>query len=174
MLTLITGGSASGKSEYAEQLIAASHCEPRIYIATMQPFDAECEARIAKHRCARAGRGFATIERYTNLAGMSIPQGSAVLLECMSNLVANELYSESGARENAVQEILRGVELLCESAHDVVVVSNEIFSDGVQYDPETAYYIDTLGEINRQLAQRADRVVEVVYTIPVYHKGERT
>ena len=61
MLTLVTGGAASGKSEYAERLAAA--CDgPRVYIATMRPLDKESVARIEKHRAARADRRFSTIE----------------------------------------------------------------------------------------------------------------
>ena len=62
MLTLVTGGAASGKSEYAERLAAA--CDgPRVYIATMRPLDKESVARIEKHRAARADRRFSTIKR---------------------------------------------------------------------------------------------------------------
>ena len=48
MLTLIVGGSASGKSAFAENY-AMEAGENRIYIATMQPMDNECLARIEKH-----------------------------------------------------------------------------------------------------------------------------
>lgn len=56
MFTLIVGGAASGKSEYAEQLAVQAGALPRYYIATMEPFDAECCARIARHRANRASR----------------------------------------------------------------------------------------------------------------------
>ena len=53
MFTLVIGGAASGKSEYAE-----AHVETlpgrRLYIATMEPWDEECRARIARHQAARA------------------------------------------------------------------------------------------------------------------------
>ncbi|MBR1900004.1 MAG: bifunctional adenosylcobinamide kinase/adenosylcobinamide-phosphate guanylyltransferase, partial [Lachnospiraceae bacterium] len=48
---------------------------------------------------------------------------------------------------------------------------NEIFSDGVTYDPDTARYIARLGEINRALAARADAALEVVCGIPLVLKG---
>lgn len=172
MLTLVTGGCASGKSEYAERLLVAAGGQPRIYIATMQPFDAECRARIAKHRRMRADRGFLTVERYTGLAGLSITQGASVLLECVSNLVANELYSPQGAVENTVNAVVCGVEQLAQICSHLVVVTNEVFSDGIVYDLQTQHYLRVLGEINCALARCADRVIEVVYTIPVVHKGK--
>jgi len=52
VFTLVIGGAASGKSEYAEELILASPLRPRIYIATMEPFDAEGRARRPKARFA--------------------------------------------------------------------------------------------------------------------------
>ena len=63
MFTLVIGGAASGKSEYAESLLLGRP-GPRYYLATMEPAaDGECRARIERHRALRAGKGFATIER---------------------------------------------------------------------------------------------------------------
>ena len=53
MLTLVLGGAASGKSEYAESLVLKTAL-PRYYLATMQVWDAECAARVEKHRQMRA------------------------------------------------------------------------------------------------------------------------
>ena len=66
MMTLVTGGSGSGKSEYAERLAVAGGT-PRIYVATMIPWDDEGWRRIEKHRAMRAGKGFETVECYTGL-----------------------------------------------------------------------------------------------------------
>ena len=61
MITLVTGGSGSGKSAYAESLLYS--CEGiRYYIATMQIYDAEGEKKVERHRKLRAGKGFLTIE----------------------------------------------------------------------------------------------------------------
>ena len=64
MLTLVLGGAASGKSEYAEALVLRSAL-PRYYLATMQVWDAECAARVEKHRKMRAAKQFETLE-YTS------------------------------------------------------------------------------------------------------------
>ena len=66
MITLVTGGSGSGKSAYAESLLYS--CEGiRYYIATMQIYDAEGEKKVERHRKLRAGKGFLTIESPMNV-----------------------------------------------------------------------------------------------------------
>ena len=154
----------------------------------------------------RAAKGFETIERYTGLetlelrekfeepnpAGLDaerktdslkhwescqVAQKSVILLECMSNLVLNEFYDQ----ENGAQErILQGIKHLQKQCRDLIIVTNEIFSDGMTYDPESERYIQLLGRINRELGQMADSVTEVVYGIPlavstpVFAADERT
>lgn len=169
MLTLVVGGAASGKSAYAEGLVLASPYPRRIYIATMEPMDAECLRRIEKHRCMRAEKRFETMECYTDLASVTVPPDSAVLLECVGNLCANELYTPRGSGDQAAEEILRGVERLKGQCGDLVVVSNEVFTGG---SPEgTKGYLRQLARVNRALAALADNVCEVACGIPVYYKG---
>ena len=56
MLRLVIGGSASGKSEYAEQLILSlSEGAPVDYIATMKCSDEEVKQRIEIHKGRREG-----------------------------------------------------------------------------------------------------------------------
>ena len=173
MFILVTGASASGKSEYAECRITAVHQEERhlLYLATMQPYGEEGRARVAKHRKQRALRNFETLEWYKNLEQATIPMDSDVLLECMSNLVANEMFEEQGAHNRTVSEVTKGIENLLGQAAHVVIVTNEIFSDAVVFDGDMDSYLEYLGEINQAAAQRADEVVEVVYGIPVFHKS---
>ena len=173
MLHLITGGSGSGKSAYAEQCILDFGALPRIYIATMYPFDEESHRRIARHREMRREKQFSTVECFTNLKEVKVPAGANVLLECRSHLTANELYQEGGAGEGTEEAVLEGVESLLGQAENLVIVTNEIFSDGILYDRETRRYQKLLGSLNRRLATRADRVTEVVYGIPLtVKKGE--
>lgn len=171
MFTLVIGGAASGKSAYAEELILRCGEKKRTYIATMEPFDAECEARIAKHRIMRQEKQFATIECYTDLASVRLAEKGAVLLECMSNLAANERYSPKGAGEAALAAILTGVDALLSQCEDLVVVSNDVFGGGMQYAGDTLGYMKLLADINCALAAKADAVCEVVSGMPVYYKG---
>ena len=96
MLVVVTGGSGSGKSAFAEDRVLSFGESRRIYIATMQAFDEESHRRIRRHRRMRSGKGFETIERYTELDELILPKNCVVLLECMSNLVANEMFREDG------------------------------------------------------------------------------
>ena len=63
------------------------------------------------------------------------------------------------------------MERAAEQAALLVVVTNELFSDGMDYDPETLAYLDVLARLNRAVARRADRVYEVVCGIPIAWKG---
>ena len=170
MLTIVTGGSGSGKSAFAEDKVLAFGEAQRVYIATMHPFDEESHKRIERHRKMRAGKGFETVECYTGLKDVKLPSGCVVLLECMSNLVANEMFEEQGAHEQTVKDIISGIDELVRQAAHVVIVTNEIFSDAVVFDKEMASYLEYLVKINQAVALRADEVVEVVYGIPVYQK----
>ena len=171
MLYLITGGSGSGKSAYAEAVVQRLGNTLRLYIATMYPFDGECRERIRRHGAMRAEKGFETLECYTGLKDAEVSGYGTVLLECMSNLAANELYQEGGAGRQCVEAVLEGVRRIREQCVHLVIVTNEIFSDGIEYDPETRQYQQDLAVINRELASMADVVVEVVYSIPLVHKG---
>lgn len=173
MFLVITGGSGSGKSAYAEQCVLDFGPAERIYIATMYPFDEECDRRIRRHREMRSQKQFSTLECYTGLKTADIPEDSVVLLECMSNLTANEMYQEGGAGGQTVEEILAGICYLLKRVRHLVVVTNEIFSDGIDYDSETMRYQSYLGQINSEMGRMADQVTEVVYGIPITVKGER-
>lgn len=170
MMILVTGGSGSGKSAFAEDCVLALGKSRRVYIATMYPYDGESRKRVRRHREMRSGKGFETVECYTGLSSVNVPEGSTVLLECMSNLAANEMFREEGAHENTEEEILRGISLLKEKAANLVVVTNEIFSEACAYQGETEAYCACLGKVNQALAAMADQAVEVVYGIPVYLK----
>ena len=163
MIQLVIGGAASGKSEFAEQLVLSAGDLPRYYIATMQPFDDESVRRIEKHRRMREKKRFTTIECYTNLESVGLPERGVVLLECMS---------PDGAGEDVLAAIADGVDALERQSERLIIVSNEVFSGGNRYEGDTDSYLRLLAEVNRMLAARADTVVEVVCGLPQVHKGE--
>ncbi len=184
MMELVTGGSGSGKSAYAEDAVFRRHeclqrqtgrTAPLFYLATMFPQGRETEEKIAEHRRMREGKGFLTLEWYQDLAGKlgDVPEltGSCILLECASNLTANEMYMEGGAGERAAEAVVRGIRLMKEACRHLVVVTNEVFSESVPDTAEMENYKKNLARINCALAEMADRVTEVVYGIPVCIKG---
>ena len=72
MIHLITGGSGSGKSEYAEECLLHMNSNNSvdktfIYLATMRPYGEEARKKIRRHHKLRAGKGFDTLECYDNL-----------------------------------------------------------------------------------------------------------
>ena len=71
MITLMTGGSACGKSSYAESLAVRLN-GPRYYLAAMQPYGEGGAEKIARHRKMRRGKGFETIERYRDYASLEL------------------------------------------------------------------------------------------------------
>lgn len=170
MLTLVVGGAASGKSAYAERLVLQTAL-PRYYLATMQVWDAECAARVEKHRRMRAEKQFETLECPLHLGTVHLPARGTALLEDLGNLTANELYDPAGAGEAAASAILDGLGRLAAQCEHLVVVSNEVFSGGADYAGDTDRYLKALAQVNNALAARADAVVRVVCGIPVYHKG---
>lgn len=175
MFSIVMGGSGSGKSQFAEDLVVHSGADQRIYIAAMMPWDEECRQRIERHRQMRAKKQFHTIERYYDLNHLKLSLGTdAVLLECLSNLAANEIYREENqgkSEKDLVNLVLEGIWKVRQQTKHMVVVTNEVFSDGDSYTEETNQYRRILGQINYTLTQKADQVVEVVYSIPLWRKG---
>lgn len=173
MLTVVTGGSGSGKSELAEN-IAVKFPGKKYYIAAMQPFGEEAIKRIQRHRKTRAEKGFETIEKYTDIDELDFSRNDTVLLECMSNLCANEIFSGRTDKKNTADKIICGIKKINNTVSQLIVVTNEIFSDGVLYEKETMEYMKILGEINRRIFEYADNVIESVYGIPYILKGALT
>ncbi|MCF0133234.1 MAG: bifunctional adenosylcobinamide kinase/adenosylcobinamide-phosphate guanylyltransferase [Blautia sp.] len=171
MFMMITGGSASGKSSFAEEQILSFGGKKRVYIATMMPYDRESRERVLRHRKMREGKGFETVECFTGLSGYQPEPESDILLECMSNLTCNEMFLKNGAKDNTVLEICKGIAHLLDHCRNLIVVTNEVFSDVNGYSEETVRYQEYLGRVNCRMAEKADRVIEVVYGIPVVLKG---
>ncbi len=181
MIWFISGGSASGKSAYAEAKIDAWAERERVedgkrkiyYLATMENRGEEAKERIEKHRKARSMRAFQTIECPRNLKQVfsQIEEGSFVLLECLSNLVANEMFQGEAFFPEVSTKIEAELVELEARCKGLVIVSNEIFSDGIPYDSWTTQYIKELGILNQFLAKRAFQVTELVYGIPIQQKG---
>lgn len=164
---LVLGGAASGKSAFAEGLVTGWE-RPRAYLATAQPWDAEMEAKIARHRDAR-GPGWRTVEAPLDLASAlaAVDPGEAVLIDCATLWLSNQMLAEA---DLAAAEA-RLLAALDACAAPVAVVSNEV---GQGIVPDTLLgqrFRDAQGALNQRLAARADLVVLVVAGLPLVLKG---
>ena len=178
MMTLIIGGSGSGKSAYAENYMnSISEDRKKYYIATMQIYDEEGKRKVERHRMLRGGKGFSTIEQPVDIgkaAEKMEAEDRTALLECVSNLTANEMFSGEvpGTEEVITEKIVGGIAVLNRELTHLVIVSNNVFEDGNVYDKTTMAYIRAMGRINQKLAEMADEVVEVVVGIPIVIKNK--
>ena len=178
MMTLIIGGSGSGKSAYAEDYtISLSEDRKKYYIATMQIYDEEGKRKVERHRMLRGGKGFSTIEQPIDIgkAAEKMEDGErTALLECISNLTANEMFLGEipGTEEVITEKIVGEIAVLNRELTHLVIVSNNVFEDGNVYDKTTMAYIRAMGRINQKLAEMADEVVEVVVGIPIVIKAK--
>jgi adenosylcobinamide kinase/adenosylcobinamide-phosphate guanylyltransferase len=173
MRILVTGGSACGKSTFAETL-ATQLPQPRYYLATMRPLDDELLVKIARHREMRRAKGFESLERDVDVANVSLAENATVLLECLCNLTANELFDAAGAvDEAACGRILEDIVSLEKRCANLIVVTNDVGSGTTgAYDDSTRFYVETLGKLNATLARRFDVVYELACGIPLLLKGE--
>ena len=167
MIVFVTGGSGCGKSTWAEKLVDRLQEDRRVYLATMHVYDEESRQRVQRHRAQRAERNFTTVECRQDLDSAEIPEGSIVLLEDLVNLTANEMFEDGD-----VSRIVPALRRLASRCRHLVMVTNDLFSDGETYSTSVQEYLKCLADINREAAEMADSVVEVVYSVPVALKGE--
>lgn len=176
MLITVTGGSGSGKSKIAEDIIQFLVPGEKAYLATMQCMDQETVRRIEKHRKMRSGRHFVTVEQECALTKATLPAAGekGILLECMSNLVANEMYAEASEAKELPEEdlasyIVDEIRWLKNQTEHLVIVTNDVFGEIPAY-AETDRYLRIFGRVNRALAEDSDTFLEVVYGLPVWLK----
>jgi adenosylcobinamide kinase/adenosylcobinamide-phosphate guanylyltransferase len=144
----------------------------------MQPFGEETLEKIKRHQKLRSDKNFYTIEQQTDIQNATKTlnnheaNNSTALIECISNLTANEMFSEKEPLDSktVTDKIINGISRLKEEFTHLVIVSNNVFEDGQIYDEATMEYIKAMGEINTKLAFMSDRVVEVVVGIPIIIK----
>lgn len=176
MVVLITGGSGSGKSAYGEELAVKLNKSELIYIATMKPYGIEGRERVNKHKKQRQGKGFTTMEVYEDLHKLELLNYPTVLLECMSNLLANEMFREDIPLESIVLEevcekIVVSINHLIHQCQNVIIITNEIFGEGDGLYESTKNYIKCMGYINQRLSEVSDVFCEVIYGYPYFLKG---
>ena len=171
-MILIFGEASSGKSCYAESRLSELSGSPKIYVATSEVYDAEMMRRVEIHQAMRAGKGFLTIEKTRDLGAAKIPAGSSLMIESLTAWTANEMFTAEGVNDSGhvVGKILADLSLIRERVNDVVIVADDIFSDGEEYDSLTENYVRTLAELLMKIAALADEVTEIFAGLNVCYK----
>ena len=181
-MILVLGGSGCGKSAYAEKRIqeAAEKVRATIYyLATMQVYGEEGRKKVERHIELRRGKGMLTIEQPREIAAclQKMHKGPKVaLLEDLGNLAANEMFQDDGTinpPEIVAEKIVTQLKMINSNVSHLIIVSNNVFEDGIEYEEGTRNYIRALGKIHQELAGEAEEVTEVVAGIPVVLKTEK-
>lgn len=172
MRILLVGGSKSGKSSLAQDIVLKLAAGGTAYYwATMEPTDAEDDERILKHIKDREGLGFLTFERGRGLLEGELPDMDAsVLFDSVTALLANEMFGK-GFDPDAPRRALSELAELSLKFKHFVCVADEIFRDGAVYDETTERYRRGLAFVLRGLAGEFDTVAEVACGIPKLYKG---
>lgn len=165
--TLVLGGARSGKSAYAESLLAGG---PALYIATGQAFDDEMAERIRLH-VARRGPHWTTLEEPLDLAAAldrHLDPARPVLVDCLTLWISNLMHAGRDVAA-ATGEL---AEVLVDPAGPVVLVSNEVGLGLVPDNRMAREFRDHQGRVNQRLAQICRRVVFVAAGLPLTLKDQ--
>lgn len=187
MVVLITGGNDNGKSEYAEDLViklspgGKSFGYTRLYLATMSAKDDESLVRIKKHVLRRKDMEYITIEKSNNLGELDLSKYGSdddfykghriLLIEDIPNLLAGEMFRDGEFYPEVSGKITNDIKKMVSVCEHTVIVTNEVFSDGMVYDEYTTTYLREFGIVNQNIAAMSDEVYELVCGIPVTIKA---
>ena len=179
MKVFISGGCKSGKSALAEKISVylAKDAGPLHYAATMLPTDKEDEDRIIRHRDQRGHLGFETIEMPRDIRRLqdSCAAGGTVLIDSLTALLANEMFSPDGEINDTVHEkIITDLSVLFLCIKNVIIVSDFIYSDAAFYDKLTLQYRNGLAAIDKFCALACDTVFEAFCGSFITYKGGET
>lgn len=166
-LSFVLGGSASGKSSFAEQLVVQDG-GTRGYIATAQVWDAEMEAKVARHQAMR-GEGWLTVEEPLDIAAALAKMNDVdtVLVDCATLWLTNQLLAEADL--DAVSNEF--VAELAAAPQRIVVVSNEVGQGIVPDNAMSRTFREAQGRLNQKIAAEADLAVVVMAGLPMVLKG---
>lgn len=177
-LIFISGGVRSGKSDFAEQLAiryADETGERLTYLATSKVEDEEMQARIKRHRQQREASEipWETLEIAENFSERiaQLPKQGIVLLDCLTVLLANELFAKIVGEAQIAQHsakvsasIMRSIDELSEKSTSLLIVSNEIQHEIID-DAYVVAYQGSLGQLHQQIVAKSSQAYLVEASI---------
>lgn len=167
-IILITGGSRSGKSTYAEQL-ALSLSDKPVYLATARIWDEEFRERVRRHQ-ARRGPQWTNIEEEKQLSRHDLV-GRVVLVDCLTLWATNFFFDGGGDVDATLAALKAEFDRFTAQEATFIFVTNEIGMGGVSDNEIQRKFTDLQGWMNQYVASRADEVILMVSGIPVKIKG---
>ena len=171
-LILVTGGTRSGKSSFAQNLAEAEKGR-KAFIATAEPLDQEMKERIILHKNERPA-GWTTVEEPIHLEKTVKKCGEAydvLLIDCLTLWVSNLLVNKSMNEKAILKQISALVASCREVTARVIMVTNELGMGIVPANSLSRLYRDLVGKVNQQVALEADAVYFLVSGIPMKLKG---
>jgi adenosylcobinamide kinase / adenosylcobinamide-phosphate guanylyltransferase len=177
--SFVLGGARSGKSAFAERLLADAG--PVVYAATAPRYehDAEWSERIARHRADRPAR-WITEEvgaRPERLGELLRTSRKPVLVDCLTLWLTGAMDAvgawdeqewRSGAARGRLDALVTALtDGFAQAGARIVAVSNEVGFGIVPESPGTRRFRDELGRLNQSFAALADDVTLVVAGLPL-------
>lgn len=174
MISIVTGGARSGKSEFAESLIKGD----AIYIATAENYDDEMDLRIKKHvkRRDESGIKWRTVECLKNFDGLS-GEEKYVLFDSLGVFVSNIMFSKTAddlsdkSIEETILVVRKELEKLLDWAREndkeLVIVTDEVGMSIIPESKVARVYRDLIGTINKEVAAKCDRAYFVCMGLEV-------
>ena len=166
-IILITGGSRSGKSTYAEKL-ALSLSDSPVYMATARIWDEEFRQRVIAHQ-QRRGPEWSNIEENKYLSRHALAE-KVVLVDCVTLWCTNFFFDLNADVQVALDALHKEFDLLTRQNAIFIFVTNEIGMGGVSPNEIQRKFTDVQGWINQYIAARADKVICMISGIPLQIK----
>ena len=171
-IILITGGTRSGKSQYAEQRVREMGGRS-IYVATAEANDEEMARRIAEHR-KRRGQQWRTIEEPLELTQALLAERGktdCALVDCLTLWLSNLLLRHND--KYASEKVDELIEKLPQLNFHIVLVTNEVGWGIVPDNPLARKFRDLAGWTNQRMAQAANEVILMIAGVPMIAKSRR-
>ncbi len=176
-VTLITGGSRSGKSEFAEKILENE--ADVLYIATSIITDEEMEERVKKHRDRRKN-SWETYEGYKKLdEQIELYKGSSIMLDSVTTMLTNMIFENDidfekvakaeigNVLDLAKNEFKKFIDKAKEENKNLIMVTDEVGSGLIPEYKLGRIFRDLLGSLNQYIAALCDEVYLVCCGIPL-------
>ncbi|UOR10874.1 bifunctional adenosylcobinamide kinase/adenosylcobinamide-phosphate guanylyltransferase [Halobacillus amylolyticus] len=174
MMIFVCGGVRSGKTSYAESCMLQSNLPHLHYVATGVVTDSEMLDRVTRHKKDRkqSKGSWQTWEQPTAIDQLSFTAEDAILIDCLTTWVTNEMMAEEYVPpDDMVTFLMKQLDRLITGAGEVYIVSNDLDRDLPSPYKMVRDYLYILNSIHRYVVRKADEAIEMVFGRPFFHKG---